>query len=78
MVEFFEGVLGVDRSRLQLEYQVESGPINVTHPLDRDYQETPAPSTEMVRYEEAAKRSAILRLFEENSPANIRYFNEES
>lgn len=32
-------------------------------------------SEELRRYEEAAKKSELLKLYEENSPANIKYFN---
>ena len=32
-------------------------------------------SEELKRYEEAAKRSELLKLYEDNSPAGIKYFN---
>lgn len=54
--------------------------IEVCHPGDKLYFDEHADcnrpkSIEQERYEVAAKKSALLKLYEENSPANIQYFN---
>lgn len=55
--------------------------IYVGHPLDKTYiyeemEKRKEKSTELLIYEFYAKRSARLINFEENSPANIKYFEE--
>lgn len=55
--------------------------IFVRHPNDKEYLpelraklKKEGKSPEMIRYEKAAKKSGILKFYEENSPAGIKYF----
>lgn len=86
LIEFFAGILGVSHTRLTLRYENNTpnnkeDDIYVSHPNDKLYLpelnaklNSEGKSIELVLYEIAAKKSARLRLFEENSPANIEYF----
>lgn len=84
LIEAFASIL--DKKRTQLTFKYENNdPLNPTdrilvkHPNDKAY--LPAylaahstKSPEQIKYETAAKKSDILKLFQDNSPANIKYF----
>lgn len=83
LIEFFAKILGESHLDLKMWYENNSpenrgDDIIIGHPGDKLYlpDETTCrnPSSAILRYEEFAKRSAILKKFEENSPANIEYF----
>ena len=85
MIEMFAMVLGQSHTDLIFKYENNTpgnrtDDIQVRHPNDKLYlseKAVCAPQTdEMIRYEDKASRSQILRLFEENSPAGIKYFND--
>jgi hypothetical protein len=48
--------------------------IKVSHPGGQTTVKAKSKSPELERYEEFAKNSAILKLFQDNSPAEIEYF----
>lgn len=81
MIEGFAQILGVDKSEVMFLYGDEQNSKAVTHPGDKDYlpgydpDEKGDPSVSMSRYEFFAKRSARLKKFMEESPAEIEYFN---
>lgn len=70
------GILGLSEGDgLTMIYQNGT---QVTHTVGGSY---PNPcdlekSPELKRYEEAAKRSALLKLYQQNSPAGIEYFQD--
>ncbi len=82
LIEFFAGILGNRASELTFRYEnntpsVKEDDILVEHPGDKLYFEDTqglTKSYELIRYEEAAKKSKRLKLFQDNSPANIDYF----
>lgn len=76
LIEMFAAILGVERTQVQLVYPENPVPGAVSHPDDREYpfNKTPAKSSDLLRYEEAAKRSSRLKLFMDNSGAGIDYF----
>ncbi len=84
LIEFFASILSVDKSRLVLKYENNTpqnlnDDISVRHPMDKDYlgpyrNEHKVKSNEQMRYEDAAKKSARLIAFQDNSPAQITYF----
>jgi hypothetical protein len=82
LIEGFAGVLGYGPTELKFVYENNTpddrdDDIEVTHPGDKSYSVDPCslePSSAMRRYEQFAKRSALLKLFQDNSPANIIYF----
>jgi hypothetical protein len=86
LIEFFAGLCGVDYSRVILRYENNTpnnkeDDIYVSHPMDKEYfpelnakLNSEGKSVELAIYELKAKASARLKLFEENSPANIEYF----
>ena len=84
LIEFFAGVLGESHEDLRFRYDNNtdepSDDILVAHPRDKLYlpekQACQPRSAEILRYEEAAKKSDRLKAFEEASPANIEYFND--
>tara|TARA_Y100000034_G_scaffold100876_1_gene124742 strand:- start:337 stop:621 length:285 start_codon:yes stop_codon:yes gene_type:complete len=85
LIEFFAEILGEDHADLRLWYENNSpdnrgDDIILAHPLDRLYlpEQTRCrePSAAILKYEAFAKRSLILKKFEENSPANIEYFQK--
>lgn len=82
LIEFFSGILGYSTSQLGLLYENNypedrSKEILVFHPNDGIYSNnSKEKSYELLRYEMAAKKSNILKNFEENSPAKITYFDE--
>lgn len=75
---------GISENNMKLVYENNtpsdrSDDIEVTHPGDKKYlPESHAcnkpKSYELQRYEDRAKKSDILKLYEENSPAKIKYF----
>lgn len=82
LIEMFGGIIGTG---IELRYenntpQDEDDDIIVSHPEDREYYPDAArckdKSPEMIKYEEAAKRSDILKTYQDNSPANITYFED--
>lgn len=85
LIEFFGHLLGVDYQRLGLRYEGDnpedpSDDILVWHPGDKLYWPEAGKcrqkSPELKRYEHFAKKSARLKEYEENSPAEIKYFND--
>lgn len=84
LIEFFANILSKDRSELVFRYENNTpnntaDDIFVAHPDDSNY--LPAyiaahsvKSPELIHYEKFAKKSKILKLFQDNSPANITYF----
>jgi len=82
LIEFFAGILGKSTSELTLQYEnntpsIKEDDILVSHPGDKLYFEDTQgkpKSPELIRYEAAAKKSKRLKLFQDNSPANIYYF----
>jgi hypothetical protein len=88
LIESFAGLLGTDKSNVSFRYENNTpnnanDDIVVSHPNDADYLGTflskhNNKSPEMLRYENAAKRSARLAEFERNSPADIVYFKNRS
>ena len=90
LIEFFANTLTSKiHTELKLRYENNSpankgSDILVSHPQDKIYlpekESKPKKSnnSEMVRYESFAKQSSILKLFEENSPADIKYFQDPS
>lgn len=88
LIEFFAGILGYDKADISFQYENNtpnnaSDDIIVSHPNDREYygewlSTHKTKSSEMLRYEAAAKKSARLTAFQNNSPANIVYFKRTS
>lgn len=86
LIEFFADMLdGYSHRELTLNYENNTpehrgDDIFVEHPNDKLYLpekgECKSKSLDMVRYESFAKQSSILKLFEENSPADISYFQD--
>ena len=83
LIEFFADILGYDKNDLIMWYENNSpntrvDDIFLRHPNDQNYLPEASrckdKSPEMVRYEQFAKGSSILKRFEENSPAKIEYF----
>ena len=83
MIEMFAKSLSKNPDELIFLYEnntpeVYEDDIAVSHPLDRLYlpekQEFQEKSNEQLVYEEYAKGSVRLKLFQDNSPANIEYF----
>jgi hypothetical protein len=90
LIEMFAGILGVGIHEVRFRYpnntedpyteDIPEDDIFVEHPAgDHNYSEDVQKtnrfkSPELLRYERAAKGSAILKLYESNSPANIKYF----
>ena len=87
LIEFFAQILGESHTDVRFWYENNS-PENRTddiilgHPGDKLYLpdvvpfELRNPTSAMLKYERYAKRSSILKKFEENSPANITYFQK--
>jgi hypothetical protein len=72
LIEGFASILNADKANVQFIYQNGT---TVSHPGDGIYLNSEASkSDDLLRYEEAAKRSTILKLFQDNSPAEIEYF----
>ena len=82
LIEFFGGIIGNSNIKLRYENNTPDNTkddIIVSHPGDKSYfEETQgkSKSPELIRYEEAAKQSKRLKLFQDNSPANIDYFQD--
>lgn len=84
MIEMFASVLGKSHTEIQFQYENNTpndpnDDIVVEHPDDKlywpDYNTGRlAKSPEQERYEMYAKQSARLKLFQDNSPAGIEYF----
>jgi hypothetical protein len=82
LIEGFAGVLGESVTGLKFVYENNSpddkdDDIEVMHPGDKIYGSDPCDresSPEMARYELFAKKSALLKLYQDNSPAGIEYF----
>lgn len=84
LMESFGGVLGYPASRLEFRYLPDdptvAGENVVRHPggehlgayLNRHNTKSP----ELLQYERAAKGSARLKLYQDNSPADIEYFQD--
>lgn len=84
-IEMFANILGVDKSRVALRYENNtpddtSDDIVVSHPGGTYLPAAGAcnftKSPEQRRYETAAKKSSRLKLYMNNSPAGIKYFNQ--
>jgi hypothetical protein len=83
MIEMFARSFSISHTRIQFRYENnthhdERDDIFTWHPNDKFYLWKKADeikSDELIKYEEAAKKSERLKLFEENSPAGISYFN---
>lgn len=85
-IEVFAGLLGFDKSQLVFRYENntpddKTDDIFVKHPLDKDYLPTASAcnfkqSPELKAYEERAKKSKLLKLYMDNSPAKITYFQQ--
>jgi hypothetical protein len=84
VIEFFGQIIGAESSEIQLRYENNtpddrSDDIVVGHP-GGSY--LPAASVcenkspELRRYETFAKKSKVLKSYQDNSPANITYFNQ--
>lgn len=86
MMEMFGGILGYDASQLTFIYENNTpndttDDIHVSYPGDGPYLPTAnacnfKKSDAMKKYEAAAKNSRLLKLYEENSPAKIKYFKK--
>lgn len=82
LIEGFAAILGKQPTELIFRYENNTpdnpdDDILVRHPGDKRYQKAcfeSSDSPSMRKYEAAAKRSALLKLYEENSPAGIKYF----
>lgn len=86
LIEFFAGQIGADKANVVFRY--ENNTVNnktddiwVPHPNDGEYlppylNDHKGKSSELERYEVAAKKSVRLKLFQDNSPANIKYFQK--
>jgi hypothetical protein len=87
LIESFAELLGY--SHLSLEFVYENNTHenrdddhHVRHPGDKLYlpdylSDHASKSAAMLRYEERAKQSTILKEYQDASPANIEYFNGE-
>lgn len=91
VIEMFAGALHKNPASVHLRYpnnteypyteNIESDDITVSHPGDKSYgneytSKHKQKSRELMRYERFAKKSAILKMYQNNSPANIEYFND--
>jgi hypothetical protein len=85
MIEMFAQILGQNHTDLRFRYENNTpsilwDDIYVEHPNDKLYLTDKAkcyPDTpELDLYEEKAKKSSILKLFQDNSPAGIEYFKD--
>ena len=84
LIEFFASILGYGHDELIMHYENNThedttDDIYVGHPLDKIYyfeelEKTKEKSRELLIYESYAKRSVALTNFQNNSPANIKYF----
>ena len=85
MIEMFAQILGESHTDLRFRYEnntpnIDWDDIYVEHPNDKLYLTDKAkcyPDTpELIAYETAAKKSNILKLFQDESPAEIEYFKD--
>ena len=85
MIEMFANSLSKNPDELVFVYEnnthsFREDDITVKHPMDKLYlpekQTIKGKSSEMSIYEEYAKASYRLKLFQDNSPAKIEYFRE--
>lgn len=91
VIEMFAGVLHKSPAEIQLRYpnnteypyteDIPEDDIIVSHPGDGSYRQAwidahQPKSQEQMRYERFAKKSARLKLYQDNSPAKIQYFQE--
>jgi hypothetical protein len=82
LIEGFASILGFGASELEMVYENNdhnnvSGYIHVRHPTSGTYSVdvcSMPKSKELAHYETFAKRSQLLKLYQDNSPANIKYF----
>jgi hypothetical protein len=84
LIEFFAGILGYTKDQVVLNYENNTpkdrvDDIYVHHPNDKLYlpekqNSKEKKSPELLNYEFKAKKSARLKLFQNNSPAKIKYF----
>lgn len=86
MIEMFAKSLSKNPDELVFLYEnntpnIFEDDIAVSHPMDRLYlpekQEFKEKSNAMLTYEEYAKASVRLKIFQDNSPAKIEYFKNE-
>jgi|LSQX01.3.fsa_nt_gb hypothetical protein len=86
LIELFAQTLGQSHTDLKFRYENNTpdnphDDIFVTHPHDKLYLAEKAlcrpESSEMLHYESKARQSSILKLFQNNSPAGIEYFNDQ-
>lgn len=84
-IEFFANILGSDKSQLTFRYENNTpndgtDDIFVSHPGGTYLPDAAAcnfpKSPEQIKYEAAAKKSSRLKLYMDNSPAGIKYFNK--
>lgn len=84
-IEFFANILGTDKSNITFRYENNTpddttDDILVGHPGGTYLPKATAcnfpKSPEQTKYEAAAKKSSKLKLYMENSPAGIKYFNK--
>ena len=86
LIEFFANMLtNTDHTEIILRYENNTpnnrgDDILVSHPQDKLYLPDKIvcrpKKSDLIKYEKFAKQSSILKLFEENSPANIEYFQD--
>lgn len=84
LIEMFSDMLGMTPDELILRYEnnTPNNPdddILVSHPLDKTYGVDPCSlekSEEQKKYEAKAVTSQRLRVFQDNSPAEIKYFQD--
>ena len=84
LIEFLGNITGYDKSQIGLRYENnspndKSDDIVVYHPNDKNYLNESSvcnfeKSAELIRYEKFAKKSKILKDYQDNSPANIEFF----
>ena len=84
MIEFFADILGTTKDQIAFRYENNTpldpdDDIFVSHPGGTylpNAQACKAKSKEQKIYEAAAKKSVLLKLYQDNSPANITYFDD--
>ena len=85
MIEFFANMLGKHKNQVVFRYENntpndKTDDIFVSHPGGTylpDAMKCRVKKPDMIAYEEAAKKSALLKLYMDNSPAKITYFQDK-
>lgn len=84
-IEMFANILGTDKSLISFRYENntpddKTDDIFVSHPGGTYLPQATAcnftKSDAQKKYEAAAKKSSILKTYQDNSPAGIKYFNK--